>query len=65
MRPGPHQDGIARFLFTEAVAHVRRLGATPALDVSDNVSLTHRLLLRRGFVPVSDPSGADGLYVAP
>ena len=65
VRPGTHQDGIARFLLTEAVAQVRRLGATPVLDVHNNVSVTRPLLVRRGFVPVAGPSGADGLFVAP
>ncbi|WP_445255593.1 GNAT family N-acetyltransferase [Nocardioides aurantiacus] len=57
--PGPHQHGIARFLLTEVVAHVRRLGATPVLDLRENVSLNRQLVERRGFVPLGGPSGAE------
>ena len=63
--PGPHQHGIARFLLTESAAHVHRLGATPVLTLRDNVSLTRRLVERRGFVPLGDPCRGDDGYVCP
>ena len=65
VRPGPHQDGIARFLLKESVAHVRRLGATAVLDLRDNVSLTQRLVERRRFVPLGEPDRGVDRYVCP
>lgn len=65
VRPGPHQHGIARFLLSESVAHVHRLGATPALRLRGNVALTHRLVERRGFVALGDPDRGDDRYVCP
>ena len=50
-------------LLTEVVAHVHRLGATPVLDLRENVSLTRQLVERRGFVPLGGPSGAGERFV--
>ncbi|ROR90755.1 GNAT family N-acetyltransferase [Nocardioides aurantiacus] len=63
--PGPHHDGIARFLLRESVAHVRRLGASVVLDLRDNVSLTRSVVERHGFVPAEAPGGVGSRYRLP
>lgn len=49
VRPGPHAEGIRRFLLTEAAGRVGALGRSAVLDLETNPGLTERLCRRRGF----------------
>jgi GNAT superfamily N-acetyltransferase len=53
VRPDKHQHGFARHLLKEAVAHVRRQGKAPVLDLQANPFLTKEFCVRYGFEPIA------------
>ncbi|WP_256840507.1 hypothetical protein [Ornithinimicrobium faecis] len=49
VRPGPHAEGIRRFLLTEALRRVGVVGKTAILDLASNPGLTESLCHKRGL----------------